>query len=222
MSDDLETTCCDASGSAGPDCCKVGLLGLETDAEERAEWFDHTDYVTGCKWAAKAQGDDEIDNPCADCANEARGMAVQIKKLCRDIDKLLARDAKRKRFPIQRGNRGVAPHPLTVSWETAELAYSVYSAHYGRGQSLERLAQRGGFGPEEMDAYLPDWRERESREVKVAVLVEAVITTVNEAHPFAKPPAISGHYFGDSSWVKIEDVTRLLKDAIAAVKGDEG
>lgn len=43
-----------------------------------------------------------------------------------------------KRFPIQGG--------LTVSWEAAERAYEHYAKLYGRQQSLERLAQRGGFG----------------------------------------------------------------------------
>ena len=63
-------------------------------------------------------------------------------------------------FPIQRGERGVKPHPTHIPWHIAELAYSVYSARYGTSQSLERLADRGGFGPEEMDMFLPDWRER--------------------------------------------------------------
>jgi hypothetical protein len=62
-------------------------------------------------------------------------------------------------FPIQ-AQRGAAPHPMQVPWHVAELAYSVYAGQNGTGQSLERLAQRGGFGPEEMDELLPDWRER--------------------------------------------------------------
>ncbi len=65
-------------------------------------------------------------------------------------------------FPIQ-SQRGAAPHPLQIPWEVAELAYSVYSARYGRSQSLERLAERGGFGPGEMDDFLPDWRDRCSK-----------------------------------------------------------
>lgn len=43
-----------------------------------------------------------------------------------------------KRFPIQGG--------LTVSWPAAERAYATYAKLYGRGQSLERLGERGGFG----------------------------------------------------------------------------
>lgn len=43
-----------------------------------------------------------------------------------------------RRFPIQGG--------LTVSWPAAERAYATYSKLYGTSQSLERLAERGGFG----------------------------------------------------------------------------
>lgn len=63
-----------------------------------------------------------------------------------------------KLFPIQ-SQRGAKPHPLQIPWSIAELAYSVYSGEYGRSQTLERLAERGGFGPGEMDVFLPDWRE---------------------------------------------------------------
>lgn len=62
-------------------------------------------------------------------------------------------------FPIQ-SSRFSRPHPLQIPWVIAELAYSVYAGKHGRSQSLEDLAERGGFGPEEMDRFLPDWRER--------------------------------------------------------------
>lgn len=64
-----------------------------------------------------------------------------------------------KLFPIQ-SERKAKPHHLNIPWSVAELAYSVYSARYGREQSLERLAERGGFYPSEMDELLPDWRNR--------------------------------------------------------------
>ena len=44
-----------------------------------------------------------------------------------------------KRFPIQ-------GFPLGVPWEAAERAYETYVARCGRAQSLQRLAERGGFG----------------------------------------------------------------------------
>ena len=64
-----------------------------------------------------------------------------------------------KMFPIQT-QRGAKPHPTMIPWEIAELAYSVYAAKYGTQQTLQRLSERGGFGPCEMDMYCPDWRER--------------------------------------------------------------
>lgn len=64
-------------------------------------------------------------------------------------------------FPIQT-ERGAKPHPVRIPWSIAERAYSVYAARYGGGQSLERLAERGGFGPSEMDMFLPGWRDEVS------------------------------------------------------------
>lgn len=74
-------------------------------------------------------------------------------------------------FPIS-CERGAAPHPTQIPWSVADLAYSVYSARYGKGQSLERLAERGGFGPGEMDTYLPGWREQVSEIASLRAEVE--------------------------------------------------
>lgn len=75
-----------------------------------------------------------------------------------------------KRFPIQweydRDNKAetgcrMAYFPAgSVPWEVAEKAYAKYSALYGTSQSLERLAERAGFGHWEMDdLHGPGWRE---------------------------------------------------------------
>jgi hypothetical protein len=60
-------------------------------------------------------------------------------------------------FPLQvtRGLTG----PVSVPWEVADRAWAAYSALYGRGQSVERLAQRGGFSWGEMDSLFPGWRQ---------------------------------------------------------------
>jgi hypothetical protein len=81
-------------------------------------------------------------------------------------------------FPIQ-SERGAKPHPVLIPWSLAELAYSVYSARYGRSQSLERLAERGGFGPGEMDMFVPDWRERCSEIARLRVELERVQAVVD-------------------------------------------
>ena len=53
---------------------------------------------------------------------------------------------KLKPFPIQQG--GVIP------WWLAEVAYGHYAKLYTTEQSLERLAERGGFGMLELVALL--------------------------------------------------------------------
>lgn len=55
-----------------------------------------------------------------------------------------------RQFPVQQ--YGLIP------WHVAERAYEVYARKFGRQQSLERLAERGGFGVEEMDLFAPGWR----------------------------------------------------------------
>lgn len=47
-------------------------------------------------------------------------------------------------------------------------AHAIYSAIYGNGQSAERLAERGGFGEIELDAFYPEWRNHivEEKETK--------------------------------------------------------
>lgn len=64
-----------------------------------------------------------------------------------------------RRFPLLHGG-------LTVPWSVAEMAYVEYAEKFPGSaslQSLERIAQRGGFSPEEMDDLLrqalPSWVE---------------------------------------------------------------
>ena len=68
-------------------------------------------------------------------------------------------------FPIQ-PFRGAAPHPTSIPWSIADKAHSVYRARHGSNQSLERIAERGGFGPTEMDDLLPGWRDEVSELAK--------------------------------------------------------
>jgi hypothetical protein len=51
-----------------------------------------------------------------------------------------------RRFPIQGG------HP--VRWAIAEQAYARYASFFGKDQSIERMAERGGFGVLELDFFL--------------------------------------------------------------------
>lgn len=67
--------------------------------------------------------------------------------------------ARSERFPvILSRNERVAGLPESIPWEVAERAYRAYSARYGTDQSLERIAERGGFGAGELDVFAPGWR----------------------------------------------------------------
>lgn len=59
-------------------------------------------------------------------------------------------------------SKDAKPGPMQIPWSVAEQAYSAYSSTYGRNQTLERLAERGGFHAGELDRFLPDWREQSS------------------------------------------------------------
>jgi hypothetical protein len=71
-----------------------------------------------------------------------------------------------KTFPIMY-SRGDHPGPIAIPWHIAEAAYSAYSARHGSDQSLERLAERGGFGASEMDDLHPSWRSEVDEIVKL-------------------------------------------------------
>lgn len=64
-----------------------------------------------------------------------------------------------RKFPIQRTGYGQEPARThaPIPWAVAERAYATYAGRYGKGQSLERLSQRGGFSCGEMDMYAPGW-----------------------------------------------------------------
>ena len=62
-------------------------------------------------------------------------------------------------FPIQQGhnwNKRASERPIirygpcTIPWWLAEEAYKVYVSNFGSQQSLERIAQRGGFSRKEL------------------------------------------------------------------------
>ena len=55
-------------------------------------------------------------------------------------------------FPIQQGRLYYRfnEKECTIPWWLAEEAYKWYSKRFGEDQSLERLAERGGFGRDEL------------------------------------------------------------------------
>ena len=63
-----------------------------------------------------------------------------------------------KQFPVIPDTLSLEPHPTSIPWEIADLAYSAYMRKYGKKQPLERIAERGGFYASELDSLLPGWR----------------------------------------------------------------
>ena len=63
-------------------------------------------------------------------------------------------------FPLiaDHGRNLARPGPRSIPWSVAEKAYGVYVGRYGHVQSLERIAERGGFYLSEMDDMYPPWR----------------------------------------------------------------
>ena len=70
--------------------------------------------------------------------DERDALVTTVRQLRQEV----ARLERPRMFPIQDG----AP---AVRWELAEKAYTTYVSLYGKSQSLERLAERGGFGLKE-------------------------------------------------------------------------
>lgn len=71
-------------------------------------------------------------------------------------------------FPIQGGG--------FVRWTDAERAYDYYARRYGRSQSLERLAERGGFGWTEYQCFRRGMEPGDSHYRIVARVAEDVYT----------------------------------------------
>lgn len=65
--------------------------------------------------------------------------------------------ARERMFPLQTSST-VPVGPLSIPWSVAGKAYSAYVLRHGRSQSMERIAERGGFGWCEMDRLYPAWR----------------------------------------------------------------
>lgn len=49
-----------------------------------------------------------------------------------------------------------------IPWELHLRAYASYAERFGKYQSAERIAERGGFGIEEMNQFAPGWLEEVS------------------------------------------------------------
>jgi hypothetical protein len=66
-----------------------------------------------------------------------------------------ASPAKEERYPLL-WERGETLRSVPI--DLARRAYEAYAQMFGTEQSFERMRERGGFSPGEMDMFVPGWR----------------------------------------------------------------
>lgn len=62
-----------------------------------------------------------------------------------------------RRAPVQGdlfAHHGTGTAAGTIAWSEHVAAWEVYASRYGKGQSAERIAERGGFGHGELRMFL--------------------------------------------------------------------
>lgn len=47
---------------------------------------------------------------------------------------------------------------LWITPKAQWMAWNAYALLFGNDQSVKRIAERGGFGEEELNAFYPEWR----------------------------------------------------------------
>lgn len=136
------------------------LDALQLRAELEAERARHRETMAERDRLRKERDQTEAER------DGAMGHAQELESKLHDLElqlKAARAPAKPKTFPIQAPYRGEAhygkPYPARIPWWLAEEAFGAYSSRYGRDQSLEQLAARGGFGTGEMDTFRPGWIE---------------------------------------------------------------
>ena len=73
-----------------------------------------------------------------------------------------------KDFGVEGQNRDC---PKAISWFLAAEAHKVYERLNCARQSLDRIAERGGFYASELDVFVPDWESRTRKEMAMTTEV---------------------------------------------------
>jgi hypothetical protein len=184
---------------------------------ELPDFADHEvtegDTVWECpscgEWTGR-ESDEEIpdDLLCLSCTvKRYETVRTALPEALDEIERLRAAS---RRFPLQVDRRDPPGTPDSIPWAVAELAYAGYAARFGRSQSLERLAERGGFGVGEMDALLPDWRDQ----IAPAAEIERLRARVAELEA-RSPAAWRAHAAAITS--ELDDAEESVGDALAVL-----
>lgn len=92
---------------------------------------------------------ERMRDPSFNTGHCASGTQAALRAIARALEQPAS---VQRRAPVQGYGQG------TIPWSVHCLAWESYAKKYGKGQSAERIAERHGFGVEEMDALLPGWR----------------------------------------------------------------
>ena len=162
------------------------MEGIAKDRDRLQAWVHdlQAGMYINCVYCGHRYGpDDEVPATMAQALKEhieqcPKHPMSALKARLAELEAASAQSPRDVMFPIQ-SERGHSAHPTRIPWSVADKAYSVYRARSGDDQSLERLAERGGFAPGEMDLFYPAWEQEASGvavlKARLARLEEALI-----------------------------------------------
>lgn len=78
-----------------------------------------------------------------------------------------------QRAPVQGFSAG-------IPWSLHLRAWDAYAKKYGRSQTAERLAERGGFGTCELDVFVPGWLDEVSEITRLQEALAAAEARIAE------------------------------------------
>lgn len=86
----------------------------------------------------------------------------------------------------ERSKAPVQGYSAGIPWSLHLRAWDAYAKLYGRQQSAERLAERGGFGTTELDEFVPGWRDEVSEITSLRAENERLRALLGSARPFVE------------------------------------
>ncbi|GAA2867023.1 hypothetical protein GGQ99_001347 [Aminobacter niigataensis] len=106
------------------------------------------------------------------------------------------------RAPVQGYSAG-------IPWSLHLRAWDVYAKKYGRSQTAERLAERGGFGTQELDIFVPGWRDEVSEITRLQEALAAAEAEVERLLPIEAEAAEGREINGELRTKLVEAEARL-------------
>lgn len=111
---------------------------------------------------------------------ENKQASLLIRETKAELYKAFIADLESQPPPVAEGERTarVQGFAAGIPWSIHLRAYDAYAKKYSNGQSPERLHERGGFRADELDTFIPGWREEVS---EIGRLKEALVYAETDA-----------------------------------------